>query len=443
MKKTQSVISFFLCLILLFFVVSSPLCVKVQAAGFWSFALRSIAASLLFSGASEVAEQGPSAFNELVDLLGDAISPGYNAYIDSQEEASALTGIPTYQLSTTFIDELYMLLKSATINTFLMARGFNSEAIVDNVGVMSEQIKQEEAITQKPVDIYLPSEEALARPGLITQQQLLTGEFAEALAWNNVLLHDIKYEIANLNGNIRALRRELIEWVGNVNDTVAEFGRDTEIWLGNVNSSVSTWGRSTVDWLKNVNANLVHYSGVLGQKIDNVALKFDALLEVFPQIGQQLDVIVEKIPAYVEDTVVVQKPAVEVQVKDEVLVVSDYATLGNAFELKLSWIPEIFNFLKELFDRITYTGVPPKVILNLSSSDPSSPWNQDVCVLDMSWYEPYKSYGDTIFSGFLWLGFGWLLYKRTPGIINGVSIIDATPSSGPSLKGVKGGKKGD
>lgn len=43
--------------------------------------------------------------------------------------------------------------------------------------------------------------------------------------------------------------------------------------------------------------------------------------------------------------------------------------------------------------------------------------------LDLSWYLNYKSYGDMVISGFLWLGYIWLLFKRAPAIIHGEAMV--------------------
>lgn len=42
-------------------------------------------------------------------------------------------------------------------------------------------------------------------------------------------------------------------------------------------------------------------------------------------------------------------------------------------------------------------------------------------VLDLSWYAPYKSYGDSILSGIIILGFIWSTYTRLPNIVSGIS----------------------
>ena len=46
--------------------------------------------------------------------------------------------------------------------------------------------------------------------------------------------------------------------------------------------------------------------------------------------------------------------------------------------------------------------------------------------LDLSWYARYKSRVDSILSGFLWIGYLWLLFKRAPGIVRGAAMIEET-----------------
>lgn len=43
----------------------------------------------------------------------------------------------------------------------------------------------------------------------------------------------------------------------------------------------------------------------------------------------------------------------------------------------------------------------------------------DVKVLDLSWYEPYREYGDTVICIFAYLSFLWHIFIRLPDIISG------------------------
>ena len=72
---------------------------------------------------------------------------------------------------------------------------------------------------------------------------------------------------------------------------------------------------------------------------------------------------------------------------------------------------------------VSYTV--PEMLLNF----PSVTWQGvnfgNMSAIDLSWYAPYKSTVDNIVSGFLWLGFLWLLIKRAPGIIQGSAMAEA------------------
>ena len=45
---------------------------------------------------------------------------------------------------------------------------------------------------------------------------------------------------------------------------------------------------------------------------------------------------------------------------------------------------------------------------------------QNVVVFDLSWYAPYKTYGDLLITGFIYLMFLWRLFIKLPNIINGI-----------------------
>lgn len=50
----------------------------------------------------------------------------------------------------------------------------------------------------------------------------------------------------------------------------------------------------------------------------------------------------------------------------------------------------------------------------------------EVIVFDLSWYVPFKAYGDLVFTGFAYVFFIIRLWKAIPGIINGSSAITDT-----------------
>ena len=64
---------------------------------------------------------------------------------------------------------------------------------------------------------------------------------------------------------------------------------------------------------------------------------------------------------------------------------------------------------------ITDTTKTPKFELNVNSK-----WySGKVTVIDFSWYDDYREFGDNVICMFCYLGFLWNIFKRLPDIIQG------------------------
>lgn len=88
-------------------------------------------------------------------------------------------------------------------------------------------------------------------------------------------------------------------------------------------------------------------------------------------------------------------------------------------------IQETSQLIKDMFNN---TENLPKITLTL----PENKWyNGQVVVMDLSWYAPYKEYGDTIISAFIYVFFLWRIFINLPNIISGGagSINDVTIAS--------------
>ena len=245
----------------------------------------------------------------------------------------------------------------------------------------------------------------------------------------------VRTNLNSINKSVLDAKSELVTALTSLDDSVVSWGASLKTTLLAFKSTVEDSLSLMRTVLNSINKSILDTKAVLQEFVQAFPQDFsDAIADQFPAIEEKLDAIIEKIPVY-EDVIVVQKPQIEVEVGAETILVTDYATLNQAFQAKLSWIPQIFNFLRELFNRIIYTGTPPKVPLRLSAATGSIDWGEDTYILDLSWYEPYKPTVDTLVSGILWLLFGWNLYKRVPSILNGIGVSQEPNPSG------KGGKK--
>ena len=180
-----------------------------------------------------------------------------------------------------------------------------------------------------------------------------------------------------------------------------------------------------LDWFYN---DYVSVSDTLGTSIrslnTSLSSKLDSIEYGLTEVKTELQTLSTTLSQYVStvipDTITTTKPKVEVAVGSQTILVTDYASANQAFGAKLGWISDLYDFLLDLFDRITQTDQPPKVTLNLSDAEGSYNIGSDVVMIDLSWYSRYKPTGDLLLSGIIWIGFCMHAYRRIPDILSGV-----------------------
>lgn len=96
--------------------------------------------------------------------------------------------------------------------------------------------------------------------------------------------------------------------------------------------------------------------------------------------------------------------------------------ISDTFNSKFGFVSTLHRLGTDLLS-IDASSEPPVVYIHLEDAEGSIDYGGTVKALDMAWYARYKEDGDRIMSGFLWLGFLWLLFKRAPAIINGGEMV--------------------
>lgn len=102
-------------------------------------------------------------------------------------------------------------------------------------------------------------------------------------------------------------------------------------------------------------------------------------------------------------------------VPSEEKIISIKDTVTSKFDF-IDTIKIAINYIQDMFNNV---GSAPKLTLNLGSTKYTESGNY--VVLDLSWYAPFKTYGDVVLTGFIYAFFLWRLFLSVPGIINGVS----------------------
>lgn len=91
---------------------------------------------------------------------------------------------------------------------------------------------------------------------------------------------------------------------------------------------------------------------------------------------------------------------------------------------KFGFLQVISGIWESFGEMMNEAAEPPSVVVDLGAAE--GRWNlgnQKVSLINLSWYARYKPTVDIFFSIFLWLGFGWLLYKRMPDIVSGAGMV--------------------
>ncbi len=114
--------------------------------------------------------------------------------------------------------------------------------------------------------------------------------------------------------------------------------------------------------------------------------------------------------------------------------------ITDTFKGKFGFFSTLKQFGSDLFG-MTPDTEPPVIWVHLENAESKFGYNygDKQKIFDMTWYQKYKASVDGLLSGFLWLGYLWLLFKRAPAILNGMQLSNdearasADVSSAPRL----------
>lgn len=96
--------------------------------------------------------------------------------------------------------------------------------------------------------------------------------------------------------------------------------------------------------------------------------------------------------------------------------------IATTFTDKFPFLPVLNRVGNDLFG-MSADSEPPVIWVHLEKAEGKYYYGEKQKILDMSFYQRYKADGDKLISGFLWLGFLWLLFKRASAIIQGGEML--------------------
>lgn len=162
--------------------------------------------------------------------------------------------------------------------------------------------------------------------------------------------------------------------------------------------------------------------------------------------------------------ITVQVPDISTEVINQIEVTQDYPALQEAIAgaiaapLEAAFVPDedkVYDLVDDFHHKFSFVddmktnvdniqkyifGVTPSPILKIPIMKVNSKYDYgfgDYFIIDISWYEPYRPYGDLIILAFAWLMFIWRVFVSLPGIISGApgSILKDSSVTGtqPSI----------
>lgn len=97
--------------------------------------------------------------------------------------------------------------------------------------------------------------------------------------------------------------------------------------------------------------------------------------------------------------------------------------ITDTFKGKFGFFSTLKQFGSDLFGMTPETE-PPVIWVHLENAESKFgyKYGDKQKIFDMTWYQKYKASVDGLLSGFLWLGYLWLLFKRAPSILGGMRM---------------------
>lgn len=95
--------------------------------------------------------------------------------------------------------------------------------------------------------------------------------------------------------------------------------------------------------------------------------------------------------------------------------------IQNTVSSKFDFVESIKISINSLADMLSNIGNAPKLTINVSETKYTKA--QKVTILDLSFYAPFKPYGDLVLTGFIYIFFLWRLFISIPNIIHGLGGV--------------------
>ena len=100
--------------------------------------------------------------------------------------------------------------------------------------------------------------------------------------------------------------------------------------------------------------------------------------------------------------------------------------INNIFSQKFSFVETIKTLARSIQNMYENVNAVPSMTIDIPNNRTGI---TQLTVIDLSWYTPFKPYGDLVVTAFSYLFFIWRLFARIPSILHGLSTLDEHSSN--------------
>lgn len=154
--------------------------------------------------------------------------------------------------------------------------------------------------------------------------------------------------------------------------------------------------------------------------MEGLATPFEAIAQGIRTIGEHISNIISYINPFSEKffgrTIVenIGNLLRDIFVPDTTAISERLESIKSKFGF-VEGIAQTINQFREIMEN---TSVSTGLTINIPKNSANI---NSLKVIDVSWYEPFKPYGDMVITALIYLFFGWRVYVDLPSIIGGIS----------------------
>lgn len=226
-------------------------------------------------------------------------------------------------------------------------------------------------------------------------------------SWISQGLSNVGNSLTTFINNVTNFFGQLFTKLGNwFTDLTSDIG----VFFSNLGTNLSSWFSNLIssmgDFFGSLGSSLGSWFSTLFTNLGNILSYINPFSENF--LGKK---IIELLGDLLELLFVPSSESI--------------TNLTDSVKSKFAFTETISVAVNSMKDIITGVSSAPRFSINLNATKFTNAGNY--VVVDLEWYRPFKTYGDTILTGIIYALYLWRLYINLPNIISG---------TGASIQGI-------